>query len=120
VEILERPGEWKDERILRSSGSERVLSWGRSVSNALKRKQDVKMNDDLQKIARRFGRLLTLLMIRRLPSMNWFGTPCMKLPSHEVRDVNCPIVEKYREMQAELKDRTARRIKEELKARVDV
>jgi len=30
----------------------------------------------------------------------------MKLSSHEVQDVNCLIVAKYRKMQAELKNRT--------------
>ncbi len=78
----------------------------RSIFNALKRKQSVKMNDDLQKIIRRFDRLLTVLKIQWLSFMNWFNTLCMKLSSHEVRDVNCLIVAKYREMQAELKNRT--------------
>ncbi len=78
----------------------------RLIFNALKRKQNVKMNDDLQKIVRRFDRLFTVLMIQRLSFMNWFDTLCMKLSSHEVRDVNCLIVTKYREMQAELKNRT--------------
>ncbi len=35
----------------------------RLIFNALKRKQSVKMNDDLQKIIRRFDKLLTVLMI---------------------------------------------------------
>ncbi len=78
----------------------------RSIFNTLKRKQNVKMNDDLQKIIRRFDKLLTVLMIQRLSFMNWFNTLCMKLSSHEVRNVNCFIVTKYREMQAELKNRT--------------
>ncbi len=78
----------------------------RLIFNALKRKQSVKMNDDLQKIIRRFDRLLTVLMIWWLSFMNWFSTLCMKLSSHEVRDVNCFIVAKYKEMQAELKNRT--------------
>ncbi len=43
----------------------------------------------------------------------------MKLSSHEVRDVNYFIIEKYKDMHAELKSKTARRIKKELKARVD-
>ncbi len=78
----------------------------RSIFNALKRKQSVKMNDDLQKIIRRFDRLFTVLMIQWLSFMNWFDTLCTKLFSHEVQDVNCLIVAKYREMQAELKNRT--------------
>ncbi len=76
------------------------------IFNALKRKQSVKMNDDLQKIIRRFDKLLTVLMIQQLSFMNWFDTLCTKLSSHEVRNVNCLIVAKYREMQAELKNRT--------------
>ncbi len=64
------------------------------------------MNDNLQKIIRKFDKLLTVLMIQRLSFMNWFNTLCMKLFSHEVRDVNCFIVAKYRKMQAELKNRT--------------
>ena len=78
----------------------------RSIFNALKCKQSVKMNNDLQKIIRRFDKLLTVLMIQWLSFMNWFNTLCTKLSSHEVRDVNCFIVTKYREMQAELKNRT--------------
>ncbi len=78
----------------------------RSIFNALKRKQSVKINDDLQKIIRRFDRLLTVLMIQWLSFMNWFNMLCTKLFSHEVQDVNCLIVAKYREMQAELKNRT--------------
>ncbi len=78
----------------------------RSIFNALKRKQSVKMNDDLQKIIRRFDKLLTVLMIQRLSFMNWFNMLCMKLSSHEVQDVNCLIVAKYKKMQAELKNRT--------------
>ncbi len=77
----------------------------RSIFNTLKRKQNVKMNDDLQKIIRRFDRLFTVLMIQWLSFMNWFNTLCMKLSSHEVQDVNCLIIAKYREMQAELKNR---------------
>ncbi len=38
--------------------------------NVLKRKHDVQMNDELQKIARKFDRLLTLFMIQRLSLMN--------------------------------------------------
>ncbi len=78
----------------------------KSIFNALKRKQSVKINDDLQKIIRRFDRLLTVLMIQRLSFMNWFDMLCMKLSSHEVRDVNCFIIAKYKEMQAKLKNRT--------------
>ncbi len=78
----------------------------RLIFNALKHKQSVKMNNDLQKIIRRFDKLLTVFMIQRLSFMNWFNTLCMKLSSHEVQDVNCLIVAKYREMQAELKNRT--------------
>ncbi len=33
------------------------------IFNALKRKQSVKMNDDLQKIIRRFDRFLTVLIV---------------------------------------------------------
>ncbi len=54
----------------------------------------------------RFVTLLAVLMIQWLSFMNWFNTLCMKLSSHEVQDVNCLIVAKYREMQAELKNRT--------------
>ncbi len=78
----------------------------RSIFNALKCKQSVKMNDDLQKIIKRFDKLLTVLMIQQLSFMNWFNMLCMKLSSHEVQDVNCLIVAKYRKMQAELKNRT--------------
>ncbi len=78
----------------------------RSIFNVLKCKQSVKMNDDLQKIIRRFDRLLTVLMIQQLSFMNWFDMLCTKLSSHEVQNVNCLIVAKYREMQAELKNRT--------------
>ncbi len=78
----------------------------RLIFNALKCKQNVKMNDDLQKIIRRFDRLLTVLMIQWLSFMNWFNTLCTKLFSHEVQDVNCLMIAKYREMQAEFKNRT--------------
>ena len=78
----------------------------RSIFNALKCKQNVKINDDLQKIIRRFDKLLTVLMIQQLSFMNWFNMLCTKLSSYEVQDVNCFIVAKYREMQAELKNRT--------------
>ncbi len=63
------------------------------------------MNNDLQKIIRRFDKLLTVLMIQWLSFMNWFNTLCTKLSSHEVQDVNCLIVAKYKKMQAELKNR---------------
>ena len=42
----------------------------RLIFNALKHKQSVKMNNDLQKIIRRFDKLLTVLMIQRLSFMN--------------------------------------------------
>ncbi len=78
----------------------------RLIFNALKRKQSVKMNDDLQKIIRRFDKLLTMLMIQWLLFMNWFNTLCTKLFSHEVQDMNCLIIAKYKNMQAEFKNRT--------------
>ena len=78
----------------------------RSIFNALKRKQSVKMNDDLQKIIKRFDKFLTMLIIQWLSFMNWFNTLCMKLFSHEVQDVNCLNIAKYRKMQAELKNKT--------------
>ncbi len=78
----------------------------KSIFNALKCKQNVKMNDNLQKIIRRFDKLLTVFMIQWLSFMNWFDTLCMKLSSHEVQDVNCFIVAKYKKMQAELKNKT--------------
>jgi len=43
----------------------------------------------------------------------------MKLFSHEMRDVNCSIIEKYKEMHTKLKSKTARSVKEELQVRVD-
>jgi len=43
----------------------------------------------------------------------------MKLSSHEMQDVNCSIIEKYKEMHAELKSKTARSVKEKLQVRVD-
>jgi len=70
VKILKHSDEWKNEHILKSSDSEKVLSWSKSMFNALKRKHDVQMNDELQKIVRKFDKLLTLLMIQRLSSMN--------------------------------------------------
>jgi len=119
VKILKHFDEWKNEHILKSSNSEKVLSWSKSMFNALKHKHNVQMNDELQKIARKFNRLLTLLMIQRLSSMNWFNVLCMKLFSHEMRDVNCSIIEKYKEMHTKLKSKTARSVKEELQVRVD-
>ncbi len=119
VKILKHSDEWKNEHILKSSDSEKVLSWGKSMFNALKCKHDVQMNDELQKIARKFDRLLTLLMIQRLSSMNWFDALCMKLSSHEMQDVNCSIIEKYKEMHARLENKTARSVKEELRVHVD-
>jgi hypothetical protein len=44
----------------------------------------------------------------------------MKLSSYEVQNMNYFIIEKYKKMHAELKSRIARRIKEELKAYVNV
>ncbi len=119
VKILKHFDEWKNEHILKSSNSEKVLSWSKSMFNALKHKHNVQMNDELQKIARKFNRLLTLLMIQRLSSMNWFNVLCMKLFSHEMRDVNCSIIEKYKEMHTKLKSKTARSVKKELQVRVD-
>ncbi len=78
----------------------------RLIFNALKCKQSVKINNDLQKIIRRFDKLLTVLMIQQLSFMNWFNMLCTKLFSYEMQDVNCLIIAKYRKMQAELKNRT--------------
>ena len=119
VKILKCFDEWKNEHILKSSNSEKVLSWDKSMFNALKCKHDVQMNDELQKIARKFDRLLTFLMIRRLSLMNWFDALCMKLSSHEMRDVNCSIIEKYKKIHTKLESKTARSVKEELRVRVD-
>ncbi len=119
VKILKCSDEWKNEHILKSSNSEKVLSWDKSMFNALKRKHDVQINDELQKIARKFDRLFTLLMIQRLSSMNWFNALCMKLSSHEMQDVNCSIIKKYKEMHAKLESKTARSVKEELRIHVD-
>ncbi len=63
VKILKCFDEWKNEHILKSSDSEKVLSWDKSMFNALKHKHDVQMNDELQKITRKFDRLLIFLMI---------------------------------------------------------
>ncbi len=119
VKILKHFDEWKNEHILKSSDSEKVLSWDKSMFNVLKRKHDVQMNDELQKIARKFDRLLTLFMIQRLSLMNWFDALCMKLSSHEMQDVNCSIIKKYKEMHVKLKSKTARSVKEELRVHVD-
>ncbi len=119
VKILKHFDEWKNEHILKSSDSEKVLSWDKSMFNALKRKHDVQMNDELQKIARKFNKLLTFLMIQRLSSMNWFDILCMKLSSHEMQDVNCSIIEKYKKMHARLENKTARSVKKELQVRVN-
>ena len=78
VKILKHSDEWKNEHILKSSDSEKVLSWDKSMFNALKCKHDVQMNNKLQKIARKFDKLLTLLMIQHLSSMNWFNALCVR------------------------------------------
>ncbi len=119
VKILKHSDEWKNKHILKSSDSKKVLSWDKSMFNALKRKHDVQMNDELQKIARKFDKLLTFLMIWCLSSMNWFDALCMKLSSHEMQDVNCSIIKKYKEMHARLKNKIARSVKEELWIHVD-
>ncbi len=119
VKILKCSDEWKNEYILKSNDSKKVLLWDKSMFNALKHKHYVQMNDELQKIARKFDKLLILLMIQRLSSMNWFNVLCMKLSSHEMQDVNCSIIEKYKEMHARLKSKTARSVKEELRVYVD-
>ncbi len=119
VKILKHSDEWKNEHILKSSNSEKVLSWDKSMFNALKHKHDVQMNDELQKIARKFDRLFTLLMIWHLSLMNWFDALCMKLSFHEMQDVNCSIIEKYKEMHARLESKTARSVKEELQVHVN-
>ncbi len=119
VKILKHFNEWKNEHILKSSDSEKVLSWDKSMFNALKHKHDVQMNDELQKIARKFNKLLTLLMIQHLSLMNWFNVFCMKLSSHEMQDVNYSIIKKYKKMHAKLKSKTARSVKEELQVRVN-
>jgi len=119
VKILKCFDEWKNEHILKSSNSKKVLSWDKSMFNALKRKHDVQMNDELQKIARKFDKLLTLFMIWCLSSMNWFNALCMKLSFHEMQDVNCSIIEKYKKMHARLENKTARSVKEELQVHVD-
>ncbi len=119
VKILKCSDKWKNEHILKLSNSEKVLSWDKSMFNALKCKHDVQINDELQKIARKFDKLLILFMIQRLSSMNWFNALCMKLSSHEMQDVNCSIIEKYKEMHAKLESKTAKSVKEELQVHVD-
>ncbi len=119
VKILKHSDEWKNEHILKLSNSEKVLSWDKLMFNALKCKHDVQMNDELQKITRKFDRLLILLMIQHLSSMNWFNALCMKLSSHEMQDVNCSIIEKYKEMHAKLESKTARSVKEKLQVHVN-
>ncbi len=119
VKILKCSDEWKNEHILKSSDSKKVLLWDKSMFNALKCKHDVQMNDELQKIARKFDKLLTLLMIQRLSSMNWFDTLCMKLSSHEMQDVNWLIIKKYKEIHAKLENKIARSVKEELQVCVN-
>ncbi len=49
----------------------------------------------------------------------WFDVLCMKLSSHEMQDVNCSIIKKYKEMYARLKSKTARSVKEELQVHFD-
>ncbi len=119
VKILKHFDEWKNEHILKSSNSEKVLLWNKSMFNTLKHKHDVQINDELQKIIRKFDKFLTFLMIQRLSSMNWFNALCMKLSSHEMQDVNCSIIEKYKKMHARLKSKTARSVKEELQVHID-
>ena len=51
--------------------------------------------------------------------MNWFDALCMKLFSHEMQDVNCSIIEKYKKMHAKFESKTARSVKEELQVCVD-
>jgi len=119
VKILKHSDEWKNEHILKSSDSKKVLSWDKSMFNALKCKHDVQMNDELQKIARKFDRLFTFLMIQHLSSMNWFDALCIKLSSHKMQDVNCSIIEKYKKMHARLESKTARSVKEELRVHVN-
>jgi len=43
----------------------------------------------------------------------------MKLSSHEMQDVNCSIIEKYKEMHAKLESKIARSVKEELQVHVN-
>jgi hypothetical protein len=43
----------------------------------------------------------------------------MKLSSHEVQNVNCHIIEKYKKMHVRLENKIARRVKKKLQAHVD-
>ncbi len=119
VKILKHSDEWKNEHILKSSDSEKVLSWDKSMFNTLKHKHNVQMNNELQKITRKFDKLLTLLMIWHLSSINWFNTLCMKLFSYEMQDVNCLIIKKYKKMHAKLESKIARSVKEKLQVHVN-
>jgi len=114
VKILKHFDEWQNEYILKSSNSEKVLSWDKSMFNALKCKHDVQMNDELQKITRKLQENLIDFSF-----FLWFDVLCMKLSSHEMQDVNCSIIKKYKEMYARLKSKTARSVKEELQVHVD-
>ena len=114
VKILKHSDEWKNEHILKSSDSKKVLSWDKSMFNALKCKHDVQMNDELQKITRKLQENLIDFSF-----FLWFDVLCMKLSSHEMQDVNCSIIKKYKEMYARLKSKTARSVKEELWIHVD-
>ena len=87
--------------------------------NALKHKHNVQMNDELQKIARKFNKFLILLMIQHLSSINWFNILCIKLSSHEMQDVNCSIIEKYKKMYVKLESKNTRSVKEELQVHVN-
>ncbi len=87
--------------------------------NALKHKHNVQMNDELQKIARKFDKFLILLMIQHLSSINWFNILCIKLSSHEMQDVNCSIIEKYKKMYVKLESKNTRSVKEELQVHVN-
>ncbi len=87
--------------------------------NALKHKHNVQMNDELQKIARKFDKFLILLMIQHLSSINWFNILCIKLSSHKMQDVNCSIIEKYKKMYVKLESKNTRSVKEELQVHVN-
>ncbi len=52
--------------------------------------------------------------------MNQFNTLYIKLSFYEVRNVNCFIIKKIKEMYVKLKDKAARKVKVKLKARVNV
>ncbi len=43
----------------------------------------------------------------------------MKLFSHEMQDVNCSNLEKYKKIHVKLESKTAKSVKEELQVRVD-